>query len=68
MIGRLFSLIFFVFIGYIILKLLKLIFQIGKTTGEFNRRVDEMNREKRSSGKEKKGKVIELDKNQYKVE
>ncbi|HNX24603.1 MAG TPA: hypothetical protein PKG60_11195 [Spirochaetota bacterium] len=68
MIGRFFSLIFFIFIGYIILKLLKLIFQIGKTTGEFNRRVDEMNRSKKPSSGEKKGDVIELDKDQYKVE
>jgi len=68
MIGRFFSLIFFIFIGYIILKLLKFIFSVGKTAGEFNQRVDEMNRSKQSSGAGKKGKVIELDKNQYKVE
>lgn len=68
MIGRLFSLIFFIVIGYVILKLLKLIFQVGQTAGEFNKRVDEMNRSKKTSAKEKKGSVIELDKNQYKVE
>lgn len=68
MIGRIFSLIFFIFVGYVILKLLKLIFQIGKTTGEFNRRMDEMNRSKNKSGRTGKGNVIELDKNQYKVE
>ncbi len=68
MIGRIFSLIFFIFIGFVILKFLKLIFQIGKTTGEFNRRVDEMDRSKKSAGRDKKGAVIELDKNQYKVE
>jgi len=67
MIGRFFSLIFFIFIGLIILKILKLIFQIGKTAGEFNQRVDEMNRSKNSHA-EKKGNVIELDKDQYKVE
>jgi len=68
MIGRFFSLIFFIFIGYIILKLMRLIFQVGRTAGEFNQRVDEMNRSKKSSGSEKKGDVIELNKNQYKVE
>jgi hypothetical protein len=68
MIGRLFSLIFFIFIGYITLKLIKLIFQIGRTAGEFNQRVDEMNRSKKTSGSDKKGNVIELDKDQYKVE
>ncbi len=68
MIGRFFSLIFFIFIGYVIWKLLKFIFAVGKTAGEFNQRVDEMNRSKESSGAGKKGKVIELDKNQYKVE
>ena len=68
MIGRLFSLIFFIIMGYIILKLLKLIFQVGKTAGEFNQRIDEINRSKKASGRGKNGSVIELDKNQYKVE
>ena len=68
MLGGLFRLLFFIFIGYIVFKLLRLIFQIGRTTGEFNRRVDEMNRSKNSSRSGKKGDVIELDKNQYKVE
>ena len=67
MIGRILSLFFFILIGYLILKFLKLIFLIGKTTGEFNRRADEMNRG-RKSGRGEKGDVIELDKNQYKVE
>ncbi len=68
MIGKFFSLIFFIFIGFITLKILKLIFQVGKTAGEFNQRVDEMNRSKNKSSAEKKGSVIELDKDQYKVE
>ncbi len=66
--GAIFRLLFFIFIGYIVLKLLKLIFQVGKTAGEFNRRVDEMNQSKKTSNAGKKGDVIELDKNQYKVE
>ncbi len=68
MIGGLIRLLFFIFIGYIVFKLLRLIFQIGRTTGEFNRRVDEMNRSKSNARAGKKGDVIELDKNQYKVE
>ena len=68
MIGGLFRLLFFIFIGYIVFKLLRLIFQIGRTAGEFNQRVDEMNRSKKTSGSDKKGNVIELDKDQYKVE
>ena len=66
MIGRVLSLLFFILIGYLILKLLKFIFLIGKTTGEFTRKADEMNRNKK--GPVNKGEVIELDKNQYKVE
>jgi len=65
MIGGLFRLLFFIFIGYIVLKL---IFQIGKTAGEFNQRVDDMNRSKNSSRSGRKGDIIELDKDQYKVE
>ena len=68
MIGRILSLLFFILIGYLILKLLKFIFLIGKTTGEFNRKAEEMNRNRGTSGSGKKGDVIELDKNQYKVE
>lgn len=68
MIGRIISLLFFIFMGYIVLKLLKLVFQVGKTAGEFNRRMDQMNQSQKTSGRAKKGSVIELDKNQYKVE
>ena len=61
---RLFSFLFFIVVGYIIFKLLKLIFKAGQATNEFNHRVNDMNRAR--SGK--KDKIIELDKNQYKVE
>jgi len=64
MIGRMLGILFFIFIGYIIFKILKLIFKAGQATNEFNHRVNEMNKSKFS----KKDKVIELDKNQYKVE
>ena len=60
---RIFTLFFFIFLGYIIFKILKFIFKAGEATNEFNRRVKEMNK-----SKDKKDNVIELDKNQYKVE
>ena len=61
---RLFSFLFFIVVGYVIFKLLKLIFRAGQATNEFNHRVNDMNRAKSN----KKDKIIELDKNQYKVE
>jgi len=69
MIGRLLGLVFFFIIGFFVWSLLKLIFQLGRTSGEINRKFEEMNRAKsdKNSGN-KKGKVIELDRDQYKVE
>jgi len=61
---RIFTLLFFVLVGYITFKILKFIFKAGQATNEFNRRVNEMNKTKAN----KKNNVIELDKNQYKVE
>jgi len=66
LIGRMLTFIFFILIGYIIFKILKFIFKAGQATNEFNRRVEEMNKSK--SNKNKNNNVIELDKNQYKVE
>jgi len=63
-IGRMIGILFFIFAGYIIFKLLKFIFKVGQATNEFNHRVNEMNKSKAN----KKDNVIELDKNQYKVE
>ena len=63
-IGRMFTLLFFILVGYITFKILKFIFKAGKAANEFNHRVNEMNKSKFS----KKDDVIELDKNQYKVE
>ena len=63
-IARIFTFLFFILIGYITFKILKFIFKAGQATNEFNRRVNEMNKSKSS----KKDNVIELDKNQYKVE
>jgi len=61
--GRIFTILFFILIGYITFKILKFIFKAGKATNEFNRRIREMNK-----AKSKKDNVIELDKDQYKVE
>ncbi len=66
MIGRFFSIILFIMLGYFIWKMIKFIFKIGRATGEFNRRFEEM--KKPGGGPGKKGSVIELDKDQYKVE
>ena len=63
-IGRIFTILFFILVGYITFKILKFIFKVGKATNEFNQRVNEMNKSKFN----KKDNVIELDKNQYKVE
>jgi hypothetical protein len=63
-IGRLLMILFFVIIGAIIFSLLKLIFKAGKATNEFNHRVNEMKKPRYP----KQDDVIELDKNQYKVE
>ena len=63
-IGRIISILFFFLVGYIIFKLLKFIFKAGQATNEFNHRVREMNRPRSN----KDDNVIELDKNQYKVE
>ena len=61
--GRIFTILFFILIGYLTFKILKFIFKAGKATNEFNRRIKEMNK-----SKAKKDNVIELDKDQYKVE
>lgn len=69
MIGKLFQMIFFVFLIYLVLGIVKFIFRVGKTTAEINSRLDE--KKKNAYGKGKAGKnggVIELDKDQYKVE
>jgi len=68
MIGRLLGLVFFIFIGFMVWNLLKLIFQLGRASGEINRKFESMNRAKRDKNSGKKDKVIELDRDQYKVE
>ena len=41
MIGKLFQMIFFVFLIYLVLGIVKFIFRVGKTTAEINSRLDE---------------------------
>ncbi|HPS58469.1 MAG TPA: hypothetical protein PK514_10215 [Spirochaetota bacterium] len=68
MFGRLFSFLFYIIIAYFVWSLIKLIFNMGRTTAEFNRRVDEA-KKKSAQGNTKSGKdVIELNRDQYKVE
>ena len=68
MFGRLFSFLFYIIIAYFVWSLIKLIFNMGRTTAEFNRRVDEA-KNKSAQNKKKSGKdVIELNRDQYRVE
>jgi len=68
MILRLLGIFIFFIIGFMVWSILKLIFQLGRSSGELNKKFEEMqkNRPGRSDGK--RGKVIELDRDQYKVE
>ncbi|MFA5519615.1 MAG: hypothetical protein WDA74_10210 [Spirochaetota bacterium] len=69
MIIRLFQMLFFVFLIYLVLGIVKFIFRVGKTTAEINSRLDERKKKAYNKGKAgKNGGVIELDKDQYKVE
>ncbi len=69
MILKLLQIIFFVIIAYMVIGLFKLIFHVGKSAGQINRKMDEM-KNKGASGRKGKNddRVIELDKDQYKVE
>ena len=71
MIGRLFQILFFVFLVYLVIGVVKFIFRLGRTTAELNSRLDEKKRSARSrEGRtgEKENDIIELDRDQYKVE
>ena len=67
MIARLLQILFFIFIIYLVIGVVKFIFRVGRATGELNRSIHEKNRENRKEGPRKNG-IIELDKDQYKVE
>lgn len=67
MILRLLGIFVFFIIGFMVWSILKLIFQLGRTSGEINKKFEDMQKKSgRNDGK--KGKVIELDRDQYKVE
>ena len=68
MFGRLFSFLFYIFVAYIVFTLIKLIFNVGKTAGEFNRRVDDMKQASHEKTKKADNGVIELKRDDYKVE
>lgn len=65
---RIIGLFVFFIIGVMVWNILKLVFQVGRTSGELNRKYEDMQRERSGNGDRKKGKVIELDRDQYKVE
>ncbi len=73
MILKLIQFIFLIVIVYVLVSFIRIIFSIGKSAGEINRKIDEINRNRQSGKKGSAGNgsdnsVIELDKNQYKVE
>ncbi len=61
---------FFVFavIGIMVWNILKLVLQLGRTSGELNRKYEDMQRDRNNRDGSRKGKVIELNRDQYKVE
>ncbi|NLV68653.1 MAG: hypothetical protein GXY14_13370 [Spirochaetes bacterium] len=67
MLGRLLSFIFYIILAYFVWSIIKLIFNMGRTTAEFSRRVDEAKKKSSQSKKQPADNVIELDRDQYKV-
>jgi len=69
MIARIFQIIFFIFLIYLVIGAVKFIFRLGRTTADLNSRLDEKTRSYKSSRRDSRGnEIIELDKDQYKVE
>ncbi|HOP28268.1 MAG TPA: hypothetical protein P5120_04190 [Spirochaetota bacterium] len=68
MILRLLGIFVFLIIGFMVWSILKLIFQLGRTSGELGKKFEEMQKDKSGRNSGRKGKVIELDRDQYKVE
>ena len=69
------KLFFFIFIGYILFNIIRFIFLIGKSARTTGERVRKAGRKSGNSGKDEstssnqeKNRIIELDKDQYKVE
>ena len=67
MLGRLLSFIFYIILAYFVWSIIKLIFNMGRTTAEFSRRVDEAKKKSSQSKNQPADNVIELDRDQYKV-
>lgn len=70
---KLLQLILLIIVGYFIISFIRLVFNLGRSASEINRKINEMNKGKgQKKGGSRKGSdkngVIELDKNQYKVE
>lgn len=68
MILRLLGIFIFFIIGFMVWSILKLIFQLGRTSGELGKKYEELHKNRSGRNDGKKGKVIELDRDQYKVE
>ncbi len=69
MIARVFQIIFFVVLIYIVIGVVKFIFRLGRTTAELNSKLDEKSRNAAGNRGDRKGnEIIELNKDQYKVE
>jgi len=68
MLGRLFSFLFYILVAWIVFGLIKAIFNMGRAAGEFNRRAESMKQSVREKSAGKGKDVIELDRDQYKVE
>lgn len=65
---RIFQLLFLLLIGYILYKVVKFFFNLSRGASEARRRMEENRDRMRKGGKNEGGKVIELDKDQYKVD
>lgn len=68
MFGRLFSFLFYIIIAYFVWSLIKLIFNMGRSTAEFKHRVDEAGKNSSKRNQKSGRDVIELNRDQYKVE
>lgn len=68
MFGRLFSFLFYIIVAYLVWGMIKFIFNMGRTSAEFNRRVDEAKKASDRGNKKSGRDVIELNRDQYKVE
>lgn len=69
MIARIFQIIFFIFLIYLVIGVVKFIFRLGRSTADLNRKLDEKTRSYQGNRRDSRGnEIIELDKDQYKVE